>query len=58
MSHSADYEDRGPTTAYYQGFDAGERAAEERIIKIIESNKSINSDQAFFLVQAIKRGQK
>jgi hypothetical protein len=32
MSHSRDYEDTGPTTAYYQGFDAGIKAEQERII--------------------------
>lgn len=39
-------------------FESGVKSEQERIIKIIETNKSINSDQAFFLVQAIKGEQK
>jgi hypothetical protein len=37
MSHSMDYEDIGPTTAYYQGFDAGIEAEQERIIKALQA---------------------
>jgi hypothetical protein len=37
MSHSKDYEDSGPTTAYYQGFDAGIQAEQERIIKALRA---------------------
>lgn len=39
-------------------FESGVKSERERIIKIIESNKNINSDQAFFLVLAIKGEQK
>jgi hypothetical protein len=35
MSHSRDYEDTGPTTAYYQGFDAGIQAERNRIIEAL-----------------------
>jgi hypothetical protein len=35
MSHSRNHEDTGPTTAYYQGFDAGIQAEQERIIKAL-----------------------
>jgi hypothetical protein len=37
MSHSKDSEDFGPTTAYYQGFDAGIQAEQERIIKALQA---------------------
>jgi hypothetical protein len=37
MSHSKDYEDSGPTTAYYQGLDAGIEAEQERIIKALRA---------------------
>lgn len=54
MSHSQNYTDTGPTTAYYQGVDA-ER---ERIIKLIEETLMIHTDQKFFLIRAIKGEQK
>lgn len=39
MSHSANYTDTGPTTAFYQGKEAGIREEQERILRIIERYK-------------------
>jgi hypothetical protein len=50
VSHSENYYDTGHTTAFYQGRDA-ER---ERIIKLIEEAKVVNTDQKFFLIRSIK----
>jgi hypothetical protein len=36
VSHSETYTDTGPTTAYYQGVEAGEKAERERIINLLE----------------------
>ena len=44
--------------AYKIGMEHGRYSEQERVINIIQSNKNINSDQAFFLVQAIKGEQK
>ena len=38
MSHTFDSPDTGPTTAFYQGVEAGRRKERERIIKLIESD--------------------
>ena len=39
MSHSRDYEDTGPTTAYYQGYKAGVEDTKKRIIKLLEQER-------------------
>ena len=36
MSHSEDFTDSGPTTAFYQGVDAGIKQERERSIKLLE----------------------
>ena len=40
MSHSANYIDRGPTTIFYQGVNAGVRQERERIIELLEYEAS------------------
>ena len=37
MSHSETYTDTGPTSAFYQGVEAGEKSERERIIKLMET---------------------
>jgi hypothetical protein len=38
MSNSESYTDTGITTAFYQGYEAGERNERERIIKLLKHN--------------------
>jgi hypothetical protein len=37
MSNSESYTDTGITTAFYQGYEAGERNERERIINLLEN---------------------
>jgi hypothetical protein len=63
MSHSMNHEDFGPTTAYYQGFDAGIEAEQERIITLLLEGKCddetgcIQCDSINFHIEIIKEAQ-
>lgn len=37
MSHSESYQDTGPTTAFYQGVEAGRKQELDRILAILDS---------------------
>lgn len=43
MSHSENYRDTGPTTIYYDGFEAGQ----EKIIQLLKEKKALRA--SFFL---------
>jgi hypothetical protein len=65
VSHSKDYEDTGPTTAYYQGVDAGIQAEQERIIKALRAKAATRTvleilAAPFYideLIETIREGQ-
>jgi len=65
MSHSQDYEDKGATASYYEGFEAGVIAERNRIIKAFytkDANRSIMEALAYpysaqELEQTIMEGQ-
>jgi hypothetical protein len=65
MSHSKNHEDTGATTAYYQGFDAGIKAEQERIINALRDKAAtrtiLPTVAAFFhideLIETIREAQ-
>ena len=40
--------------AYNEGLERGEAFERQRIVKLVNDSKVINTDQKFFLLQAIK----
>jgi hypothetical protein len=55
MSHSPNQIDTGPTSAFYQGRDAGIEAERERIVKLLQNNST--SLEQLRLVSLIESNQ-
>jgi hypothetical protein len=45
-------------TNAHNAFEIGVRTEQQRIVNLVEAAKVVNSDQKYFLIQAIKEDQK